>query len=326
LKPGTGSSAGSGAGSYTAPWWLPGGHLQTIAAALAPAPRIAWRRERWDTPDGDFIDLDWAGDTADAGAPLLALFHGLEGSSASPYARAIAAHALAMGWRCVVPHFRGCSGELNRLPRAYHSGDSEEIGWILETLVGHAEILHACGISLGGNALLKYLGERGANAVIRKAISVSAPLDLAAAGRALDAGLSREIYTRIFLNTLKRKTFEKLKLANISIDALRLKRARTFWEFDDTVTAPLHGFLGADDYWARSSSGPWLSRIRVPTLVLNARNDPFMPASALEAVADTLRDIPSSVTLEFPRGGGHAGFPGRDRWLARRVLDFLSTP
>jgi len=308
--------------SYKAPWWLPGGHLQTIYAALAPAPRVAYRRERWETPDGDFIDLDWAGETG----PVLALFHGLEGSSASPYARVIAAQALALGWRCVVPHFRGCSGELNRLPRAYHSGDSEEIGWILKALSGKTGILHACGISLGGNALLKYLGEQGENAVIRKAIAISAPLDLAAAGRALDAGLNREIYTRIFLKTLKKKTFAKLNRKQISVDILRLKNARTFWEFDDTVTAPLHGFLGADDYWARASSGPWLGRIRVPTLVLNARNDPFMPGTALDAAARLLRDAPSNVVLEFPRSGGHAGFPGGNRWLARRVIDFLSAP
>jgi predicted alpha/beta-fold hydrolase len=301
--------------TYQAPWWLPGGHLQTIYAALVPAPRIAWRRERWDTPDGDFIDLDWAGSGS---GPLIALFHGLEGSSASPYARAIAAHALAQGWRCVVPHFRGCSGELNRLPRAYHSGDSAEIGWILERL----QARHAVGISLGGNALLKLLGEQGAAMKLEKAVAISAPLDLAAAGRSLDRGLSREIYTRVFLRTLKRKTFAKLRQQQIAVDARRLARARTFWEFDDTVTAPLHGFLGADDYWARSSSGPWLKHIRVPTLVINARNDPFMPAAAL----DSLGEVPPNVVLEFPRSGGHAGFPGRNRWLARRVLAFLSAP
>jgi predicted alpha/beta-fold hydrolase len=304
--------------SYKAPWWLPGGHLQTIFAALVPAPRIAYRRERWDTPDGDFIDLDWAGRDANPGGPLIALFHGLEGSSASPYARAIAARALAMGWRCVVPHFRGCSGELNRLPRAYHSGDSAEIGWILQRLGAR----HAVGISLGGNALLKLLGEQGAEAKLARAVAISAPLDLAAAGGALDRGLSRAIYTRMFLNTLKKKTFEKIRKNMISVDALRVKNARTFWEFDDSVTAPLHGFLGADDYWARSSSGPWLSRIRVPTLVLNARNDPFLPQAALDA----LSDIPPNVVLEFPRNGGHAGFPGRGGWLAKRVLDFLSAP
>ena len=318
MKPGAGSDRGS---SYTAPWWLPGGHLQTIAAALLPAPRIFWKRERWETPDGDFIDLDWAGTEG----PLIALFHGLEGSSSSPYARAIASQALAMGWRCVVPHFRGCSGELNRLPRAYHSGDSAEIAWILDRLQArHAAggVLHAVGISLGGNALLKLLGEQGAAINLHRAVAISAPLDLAAAGRSLDAGLSREIYTRIFLRTLKKKTFEKIRRQKIALDAVRLKRARTFWEFDDTVTAPLHGFLGADDYWARSSSGPWLAGIRVPTLVLNARNDPFMPEAALDAVGE----MPANVVLEFPRSGGHAGFPGRNRWLAQRVLEFLSSP
>ena len=315
--------------TYQAPWWLPGGHLQTIYAALAPAPRIAWHRERWETPDGDFIDLDWAGRDANPAGPLIALFHGLEGSSASPYARAIAAQALAMGWRCVVPHFRGCSGELNRLPRAYHSGDSAEIGWILRRLEArHAAggVLYAVGISLGGNALLKLLGEQGAAMNLQKAVAISAPLDLAAAGRSLDAGLSREIYTRIFLRTLKKKTFAKLRQKKISVDALRLKNARTFWEFDDTVTAPLHGFQGADDYWARSSSAPWLAKIRVPTLIINARNDPFMPESVLASVSEQLDKMPSCVILEFPRGGGHAGFPGRDRWLAKRVLDFLSAP
>ena len=320
MSTGAGSDQGSSdrGPTYTAPWWLPGGHLQTIVAALLPAPRIAWKRERWETPDGDFIDLDSVG----TDGPLIALFHGLEGSSSSPYARAIAAQALAMGWRCVVPHFRGCSGELNRLPRAYHSGDSEEIAWVLDLLSRKNEKLLGCGISLGGNALLKYLGEQGNAASVQKAVAISAPLDLAAAGRNLDAGLSREIYTRIFLRTLKKKTFEKIRQQRISVDAPRLERARTFWEFDDTVTAPLHGFLGADDYWARSSSGPWLAGIRVPTLVLNARNDPFLPESALDA----LGEVPANVMLEFPRTGGHAGFPGRNHWLARRVLEFLSAP
>ena len=300
--------------SYRAPWWLPGGHLQTIAAALAPVPRIAWSRERWETPDGDFIDLDWAGKCG----PLLALFHGLEGSSASHYARSVAAQALALGWRCVVPHFRGCSGELNRLPRAYHSGDSEEIGWVVKRL----ETPYVVGVSLGGNALLKHLGEQGENTRIHRAVAISAPLDLAAAGKALDRGLSRQVYTRIFLRTLRTKSLRKLARHPGLFDPRRVRAATTFWEFDDSVTAPLHGFLGADDYWTRSSSAAWLGRIRIPTLVLNARNDPFLPQAALEAI----RGIPPNVTLEFPHSGGHAGFPGRNRWLARRVFEFLSLP
>jgi predicted alpha/beta-fold hydrolase len=302
---------------YQAPWWLPGGHLQTLAGALAPAPRVAWRRERWDTPDGDFIDLDWAGSSG----PLLALFHGLEGGSSSHYARSIAAQAVARGWRCVVPHFRGCSGVINRLARAYHSGDSEELDWILRRLRPD----FAAGVSLGGNVLLKWLGERGAEAaaILRRAAAASAPLDLAASGRALDRGINRRLYTRLFLTTMKAKAYARITLHRSPIDERRLARARTLHEFDDIVTAPLHGFRGADDYWARASSAPWLERIRVPTLVLNAQNDPFLPRAALQAAT---RKASSDVVLEFPQAGGHAGFPGRGRWLASRLLEFLSAP
>jgi predicted alpha/beta-fold hydrolase len=300
---------------YEAPWWLPGGHLQTILPVLAPAPRVRFRRERWETPDGDFIDLDWAGGES---GPLVALFHGLEGSSSSHYARSIAAQALARGWRFVLPHFRGCSGTLNRLPRAYHSGDSAEIGWIL----GRLEATHAVGVSLGGNALLKHLGEEGARTPLKRAVAVSAPFDLAAAGGALDRGLNRRLYTRAFLLTLKAKAIAKVVLNQLALDQKRIARMRTFREFDDSVTAPLHGFLGVDDYWARASSGPWLKSIAVPTLLVNARNDPFLPVRVLEA----LEKLPPHLVLEFPDTGGHAGFPGRDGWLARRVLDFLSAP
>ena len=172
---------------YRAPWWLPGGHLQTIIGALSPAPRVAFSRETWETPDGDFIEIDWAG-AADADR-LLVLFHGLEGSSQSPYARTIAVEALARGWRFALPHFRGCSGKLNRLPRAYHSGDTDEVDWILRRLAqGAADPILAAGVSLGGNVLLKWLGERSADAArtVRRAAAVSAPIDLAACGNALD--------------------------------------------------------------------------------------------------------------------------------------------
>jgi hypothetical protein len=302
---------------YQAPWWLPGGHLQTICGALAPAPRVAWRRERWDTPDGDFIDLDWAGNSG----PLLALFHGLEGGSSSHYARSIAAQAVARGWRCVVPHFRSCSGVINRLPRAYHSGDSEELDWILRRLRPD----FAVGVSLGGNVLLKWLGERGAEAaaIVRRAAAASAPLDLAASGHALDRGINRRLYTRLFLTTLKAKVFAKMALRRVAIDERRLARSRTLHEFDDLFTAPQHGFRDANDYWARASSAPWLEHIRVPTLLLNALNDPFLPRAALQSAT---RNVSSEVVLEFPESGGHAGFPARDQWLARRIFAFLSAP
>jgi len=303
---------------YVAPWWLPGGHLQTIAAALRPPPRPLLERERWPTPDGDFVDVDFCGPRA---GRRLALFHGLEGGSDSHYARAIAAQASEAGWRVAIPHWRGCSGEPNRLPRAYHSGDSDEVDWMLRKF-RQAAAVHCVGVSLGGNVLLKWLGERGeaACSLVRRAVAVSAPLDIAAAGEALDRGLNRLLYTRMFLATLKPKSLAKLEIFPGLYDGARLRATRTFREFDDLVTAPLHGFRDADDYWARASSAPHLERIRVPTLILNARNDPFLPEEALLAAT---RNAAASVVLEFPRTGGHAGFPGRPAWLPRRILHFL---
>ncbi len=309
--------------SYRAPWWLPGGHLQTIAAALAPAPKVRFERERWATPDGDFVDVDWAGS---ASAPrTVVLFHGLEGSSRSHYARKLAALAAAGGWRFALPHFRGCSGELNRRPRAYHSGDSVEVDWMLRRFADRGGELHAVGVSLGGNVLLKWLGERGeaARGLVRRAAAVSAPIDLAAAGNALDSGFNQRVYTQMFLYTLRAKALAMAMTHGQLFDANRAAAARTLRAYDDAVTAPLHGFRDADDYWARASSAPWLGSIRVPTLLLNARNDPFLPPEALERAAARAS---AAVLLEFPCSGGHAGFPGRNRWMARRVLEFLSRP
>ena len=292
------------------------GHLQTIVAALFPPPRVRFARERWESPDGDFIDVDFAGHP---GAPTLVLFHGLEGCSDSHYARSLAAQFPAAGWRIAIPHWRGCSGEPNRKARAYHSGDSDEVDWLLRRFAGPVDAL---GISLGGNALLKWLGERGADAgvLVRKAAAVSAPIDLAAAGHALDRGLNRLLYTRMFLATLKPKSLAKLASFPGIYDTARVRRAKSFREFDDVVTAPLHGFRDVDHYWSDASSGPWLERVRVPTLVINARNDPFLPEHALLAAA---RRAAPSVLLEFPRTGGHVGF--RSGWLARRLIDFFRT-
>jgi hypothetical protein len=291
--------------------------------SLVPPPRVPLRRERWETPDGDFIDVDFCGDPG-AGEELV-LFHGLEGCSDSHYARSVAAHAVRLGWRLAIPHFRGCSGEPNRRPRAYHSGDSEELDWILRKF---SRPVRAMGVSLGGNALLKWLGEQGeaARSRVRRAAAVSAPIDLAAAGNALDRGLNRLLYTRHFLATLRPKSLAKLALFPGLYDAEAIRAARTFREFDNLVTAPLHGFRDTDDYWSRASSGPHLAGIRVPTLLLNARNDPFLPEHALLAAA---REAAPAVVLEFPATGGHAGFlagpfPGRHGWLAEHVLEFLA--
>lgn len=318
---------------YRAPWWLPGGHAQTIYASLAaPRPPVAYRRERWDTPDGDFIDLDWLDAPSVVSRqsslderPLVVLFHGLEGCSRSHYALALMAQVAQCGWRGVVVHFRGCSGELNRLPRAYHSGDSAEVEWVLKRLRVHHPRLLAVGVSLGGNALLKWLGETGASAaeVIERAAAVSAPVDLMAAGAVLDRGFNL-FYVRHFLVTMKRKALEKLGQYPGLYDAARVRAAGTLREFDDVFTAPLHGFRNTDDYWTRASSKRGLVNIRVPTLVANARNDPFLPARALPRAGD----VSDAVALDQPEEGGHAGFvsgrfPGHLGWMPARVLGFF---
>lgn len=310
--------------TYRAPWWLPGGNLQTLYAPVVGRSPVGWTRKRWDTPDGDFIDVDFLPGAAEA--PLVVLFHGLEGGSGSHYATALALELGRIGWRCAVPHFRGCSGEPNRLPRAYHSGDAEEISWILRQFRGESKHapLYAVGVSLGGNALLKWLGEdRAAGNVLDLAAAVSAPVDLMAAGDALDRGFNL-VYARAFLRTMKRKGSQKLERFPGLFDGDAMRRSRKLREFDDVVTAPLHGFLNTDDYWTRASSKPVLGRIEVPTLLINACNDPFLPETALPR----MDEVSPLVRREFSAEGGHAGFvsgpfPGHLRWLPRRLIAFF---
>ncbi|NIE87630.1 MULTISPECIES: alpha/beta fold hydrolase [unclassified Burkholderia] len=320
---------------YVAPRWLPSNHAQTIFPALfGRRPEVSYRRERWDTPDGDFIDLDWvthppgglAGGEPSPEAPLVVMFHGLEGNSDSRYARLLMAAARDLGWHGVVPHFRSCSGELNRLPRFYHLADADEVDWILRRLAArHRGPLFAVGVSLGGNVLLHWLGERRGNrSLVAAAAAVSTPLDVHAGGRAISQGFSM-VYTRSFLKTLKLKGLAKLAQHPGIFDRRAMLAARTMHEFDDIVTAPLHGFAGADDYWTRATVRAKLPGIEIPTLILNARNDPFLPATALPGPADVSR----AVELDQPEHGGHVGFmtgpfPGQADWLPLRVFGFVS--
>jgi hypothetical protein len=284
------------------------------------------RRERWDTPDGDFIDVDFV--DGPPAAPLLVMFHGLEGSSSSPYATAAARTCREAGWRLALPHFRGCSGELNRRPRAYHSGDSAEIDWVLRRLqaADQGRRVNAAGVSLGGNALLKWAGEQGpaAAAVVNGVAGICAPLDLAACGHHLARGFNR-IYTQHFLNTMKVVSAARLNEFPGLFDEARMRAAANLWQFDDAVTGPVHGFAGADDYWALSSAKPWLKSIAVPTLAVNPRNDPFLPERQLPRPDE----VSPCVRLEQPAEGGHVGFvsgsfPGRLDWLPQRLLHFFS--
>jgi predicted alpha/beta-fold hydrolase len=311
---------------YRAPWWLRGqgpwgGNVQTIWPALFSKPHdlpgpadVPYQRERWDTPDGDFIDVDRLPAPAAPGAaaeqehPLLVLFHGLEGSSRSHYALAFAHWAQAQGWSYAVPHFRGCSGELNLGPRSYHSGDFAEIDWILRRLASsHRGPLVVVGISMGGNALLRWAQESGTEAgkVVKAVAAISSPIDLAAAGQAIGLGFNRQVYTRMFLKSMKPKALAKLTQFPGLFDGQALRASRDLYEFDNVFTAPLHGFKGTPDYWARCSAQPGLASITVPALVVNARNDPFIPGASLP----TPQEAGPRVTLWQPFEGGHVGFP-----------------
>ncbi len=314
---------------YTAPRWLPGGHLQTIYAyALRQTINFSYRRERWETPDGDFIDLDWL-DPSPESSTLVVLFHGLEGSSRGHYAICVMNELKRRGMRGVVVHFRGCSGEVNRLARAYHSGDSPEIDWILRRFREREPNirLYAVGVSIGGNMLLKWLGEQGENAlgVVDRAAAISVPVDLTIGAQRLDYGWSKLIYTSRFLRSMKPKVLAKISTHGLLIDARAVRVSSTFREIDDLYTAPAHGFRDAADYWMRSSSKPRLRQIRVPTLLISAHNDPFFPGDALPTPAE----VSDCVALEFSQTGGHVGFvtgkfPGDLSWLPSRILRFFS--
>ena len=300
--------------NYIAPKWLPNGHAQTIFPALfggrhAPFER-ALSREQWVTPDGDFIHVDRDISAAiPHGRPLLVLFHGLEGSSASHYALGFRRFAEQASLDFAVPHFRGCSGELNVAPRAYHSGDVKEIDWVLRRFKAESpnRDLFVVGVSLGGNALMRWAGEGGGSVsgMVKAVAAVSAPLDLAASGHAMGSGFNRHVYTRMFLRTMLPKAMRKWQQHPGLFSKSKLASARTLYEFDNAFTAPVHGFLDTDDYWCRASAKPVLSRIRVPALILNAKNDPFVPASSLP----TQSDVASCVCCWQPKDGGHVGFP-----------------
>jgi predicted alpha/beta-fold hydrolase len=295
---------------YRAPWWLPGGNLQTIWPALfgrrAQGLPPRYRRERWSTPDGDFLDLDWL-DAPATSDTLVVLFHGLEGSSRSHYSEAFADWCAQRGVAFVVPHFRGCSGELNLLPRAYHSGDHQEIDWILQRLrAHHAGPLVAVGISLGGNALMRWAGEveEDARRTVDAIASVCSPLDLEAGGHAIGRGFNRLVYTTMFLRVLKPKAMRKLARHPGLFDAEAMLAVRDIYQFDHVYTAPVHGFASTEDYWARASALPHMGRIRVPALVANPRNDPFVPARSLARL-----EPGEWVQVWQPDDGGHCGFP-----------------
>ena len=306
------------ASSFQSPWWLAGPHRQTIwNTVIGRKPNVPLRRERFELSDGDFVDLDWL---EGGQGPIVIVLHGLDGSSDSPYARGVLKSVQDLGWRGLILNFRGCSGEPNRLMRAYHSGDTGDIAEVATALRNHEPDtpLLGVGYSLGGNVLLKWLGETGNENPLSGAVAVSVPFNLDTCADCLTQGLSR-VYERRFVRGLK--TQYGLKAPPDSLPSIR-----TIREWDEHVTAPIHGFEGATDYYTRCSSGPFLALITVPTLVLHAADDPFMNESVIPQEAD----LSPQVTLEISATGGHVGFvtgsPWRPvYWLEERIPAYLQT-
>lgn len=319
---------------FTPAWWVPGAHLQTLWGKLVRrVPEVATRAERWATPDGDELEIHRidAAPSASPAAPRLLLLHGLEGTIRSHYLRGTMARARACGWAADVMLFRSCNGEMPRARRMYHSGETTDLDLVVRRLVREhpGRPLVLAGFSLGGNVLLKWLGEQGSDAPpeVRAAAAVSVPFDLEAGSRHIERGFSR-IYTRSFMQSLRRKALARLTRDPELFDLDNLLRARTLYDFDDAVTAPLHGFDSATDYYTRSSSIHFLTRIRRPTLLLSAVDDPFLPRSVLDDVVKmSLKS--AFLTVEHQVRGGHVGFVGGhfpwrpDYYAERRVMEFF---
>ena len=305
-------------------WWLPGPHLQTLWPVLSGSKKTpTLLRERLELPDGDFIDVDWV--NAHLDTPIVVILHGLEGSCHSPYARDMLYTLQHLGFRAVFMYFRGCSGEINRMPRYYHSGDTEDLAWLIQRLQKQYPNvpLTAIGYSLGGNVLLKWLGETEANNPLQCAVAVSVPMLLHKSADRMRNGFSR-FYQWYLIMQLKQKLKQKQIQRGIHTN-VDMEELKDFWSFDDKITAPLHGFKSAEDYYKKSSSRQYLKTIAVPTLILHAKDDPFTD----DTVIPNENELSSAVTLELSAKGGHIGFisgtiPGRGQpWLSQRILQFI---
>ena len=315
-------------------WWLSNAHLQTLFPALmrTTPPLLGLRRERLVTPDNDFIDIDWCGE---GNQPLIILLHGLTGSSQSGYIKGLQRTLLTQGLRSVALNFRGCSGEFNYSARCYHSGETEDIHFLYQTLRQREPDtpFAAVGFSLGGNVLLKWLGEQGNKLSLFAAIAVSVPLVLSACATKLDNGFSK-LYREKLLRELKHyvqakqrhlEKLGKLQEANRIEQLGDLSRIKSFWQYDDRVVARLHGFKNVQDYYQRSSSRQFLKSIAIPTLLIQARDDPFMT----DEVLPDLDELSSAIHLEITQGGGHVGFIAGEipfkphYWLEQRIPEFL---
>lgn len=302
-------------------------HLQTIWPRFFNSNKTHYPKERLELTDGDFVDLSWTANP-EPGQAIIIIFHGLEGCVESPYVQGIMRAITVHGWVAVLMHFRGCSGEPNRLPRSYHSGDTADIQFCIDHLhIRYANNpLFALGYSLGGNALLKYLGEQQTTTPLQAAIAVSVPFELNRGADKLNQGFSK-FYQWYLVGKLRDKMRQKFKQQTASIDISNLDSYRDFWQFDHCVTAPLHGFESAKEYYRLSSSRQYLNHIKIPTLLIHAQDDPFLPIDAIP----TPHDLSNTVQLELCKHGGHVGFisgsnPFKPKfWLEQRIPEYIQT-
>jgi len=315
-----------GSNQFKPAWWLPNPHLQTIWPVICrrSIKNLKIERERFELPDGDFVDIDWVRNNNTG--PLVLILHGLEGSIESHYAKGMLKTISKNGWRGAFMHFRGCSGEPNRLPRSYHSGDTEDVQFVTQQLLAREPGLDiaAIGFSLGGNVLLKWLGETRQANPLKAAIAISVPFELNKAASHICKGFSK-FYQWYFIRCLRETLARKCRATPLPVDSSVLYQVTTMYDFDDKITAPLHGFASVDEYYALSSSRQYLRSIDVPTLIVQAKDDPFMP----EDVIPRRSEISPKVELQVTESGGHVGFvsgkyPWRpEYWLEERVPEFL---
>jgi predicted alpha/beta-fold hydrolase len=309
-------------------WWLKNNHLQTLFPVLFSSKKqVSLFREDFYLPDGDLLQLDWSENYIKNNKPILVLLHGLEGSSSSPYIQRTMQSAFKLGFIAVCMHFRGCGGLPNKLPRAYHAGETEDLNFFLKSLIQNSDMkqIYVVGFSLGGNVLLKWLGENPDNKIVKSAVAVSVPFELSNSASKMNKGVSK-FYQWWLIKSLKESILNKNQFQTLGMSKEDIHNLKNFWEFDDKITAKLHGFKDVQDYYKKSSSRQFLKKIKTPTLIIHSQDDPFMTSSCIPKK----EELSNSIHLEVTDRGGHIGFITGNipfcphYWLEERVLKYLT--
>lgn len=309
-------------------WWARNNHIQTLYPVFFPKKlNLTLNRENLELPDGDFIQIDWT-ENKEEKKPIIILLHGLEGSSSSTYIQRLMKKATENNYRAVCMHFRGCGGVPNKFERAYHAGETEDLNYFIHYVtekLGNSQKIFIAGFSLGGNVLLKWLGENPSNKIIHSAVAASVPFELANSADTMNKGFSK-IYQWWLLKSLKDSFLKKSNSIGVKVDKAEIERLKNFWEFDDKVTAKIHGFQNVNEYYSKSSSRQFLQKITTPTLIIHAKDDPFMSPSCIP----NKDELSSSILFDLTEKGGHIGFISGSipfvpkYWLEDRILSFFN--